>query len=207
MNEWLILGIGLGSQVLFSARLIVQWIRSEKAKRVLSPVLFWQLSLIASFLMMIYGVLRLDPVIILGQTFSYFIYARNLRFKRAWRHIPLYFRVMVLAFPVITIAWFLGADQYGVFYILEKNKIGSELLSWGLLGQTIFTLRFVYQWIVSERLKKSVLPAGFWIISLTGSTMMLGYAILRWDAALLVGHVFGSVVYVRNLLLIYRNKD
>ena len=114
---------------------------------------------------------------------------------------------MVLAFPLITFAWFIGADQYGLIYILEKNQIGSELLSWGLLGQTIFTLRFVYQWIVSEKLKKSVLPAGFWIISLTGSAMMLGYAILRWDGALLLGHVFGSVVYIRNLILIYRNKN
>ncbi len=206
MNEWLVLGIGLSSQALFSARLLVQWIRSERAKRVLSPVLFWQLSLIASFLMMVYGVLRLDPVIILGQTFSYFIYIRNLRFKRAWRYIPLYFRLMVLTFPLITILWFFGADQYGITYILEQNQIGNQLLSWGLVGQSIFTLRFVYQWVVSEQQKKSVLPAGFWIISLTGSAMMLGYAILRWDAALLLGHVFGSVVYSRNLILWFRTK-
>ncbi len=105
MNEYAVYGIGLLAQLLFSARLIVQWVKSERAGRVLSPTLFWQLSLVASFLLMAYGILRDDLVIILGQALSYFIYIRNLQYKHAWKRIPRYFKVLVLIFPGIAVAW------------------------------------------------------------------------------------------------------
>ena len=66
MNQYVIFSIGFLSQILFSARLLVQWISSEKAGRILSPLLFWQLSIFASFLMMVYGILRNDLAIIFG---------------------------------------------------------------------------------------------------------------------------------------------
>ena len=68
-----------------------------------------------------------------------------------------------------------------------------------MAGQTLFTLRFVYQLVYSRRRHESTLPQGFWLISLAGSAVIAAYAIVRCDAVLIVGQSFGMVAYVRNL--------
>ena len=73
MNTFLTLSIGFLAQLFFSARILVQWILSERAKRVVSPSIFWILSLAGSFLLCLYGWLRDDFSIILGQFISYYI--------------------------------------------------------------------------------------------------------------------------------------
>jgi lipid-A-disaccharide synthase-like uncharacterized protein len=78
-------------------------------------------------------------------------------------------------------------------------------LALGIVSQVVFTLRFVYQWIYSERRKESALPLGFWILSLFGSTLILTYAIFRKDPVLFVGHVLGTVIYIRNLVLLHKS--
>lgn len=83
-SEFLIYGIGLLAQLLFSARILIQWILSERAGKVLSPASFWTTSLVASMLLMVYGALRTDIVIIGGQFISYFIYLRNIKLKNMW---------------------------------------------------------------------------------------------------------------------------
>ena len=75
------------------------------------------------------------------------------------------------------------------------------LLVFGSLGQMIFTLRFVYQLIYSYRRKESLLPIGFWIISVTGSAAIIVYGIIRRDPVLLVGQIPGMVTYIRNIIL------
>ena len=76
MKYWLVLGFG--AQALFTARFIVQWLASEKAKRSVMPLMFWYLSLAGSSLLLLYAIHRKDPVFILGQTTGVFIYLRNL---------------------------------------------------------------------------------------------------------------------------------
>lgn len=66
--------IGFLAQVFFSARILLQWILSERAKKVISPAIFWQLSIVGSYLLFVYGWLRDDFAIILGQIISYYIY-------------------------------------------------------------------------------------------------------------------------------------
>jgi lipid-A-disaccharide synthase-like uncharacterized protein len=204
-NTW-IFAIGFIAQGLFSARLIVQWIKSERAGRVLSPTLFWQLSLVASFLLIIYGVLRNDIVIIFGQVISYFIYIRNLRFKRAWRYIPLWFRTIALSVPAVAFICLLLNRQFHFHQLIRNQDITLPLMIWGSAGQILFTFRFIYQWIYSEKAKKSILPTGFWIISFLGSLMIIIYGMFRNDPVLIVGQFFGSVIYARNLFLHYHDK-
>ncbi len=67
-------------------------------------------------------------------------------------------------------------------------------------------MRFFWQWIVSEREKKSVIPLSFWYFSLLGSFFLLTYAILRRDIVFIVGQSTGSIIYIRNLYLIHREK-
>lgn len=73
--------IGFTSQLFFSARTLVQWILSEKNHRVVSPTVFWVLSLLGSVLLFCYGWLRNDFSIIMGQSISYYIYIWNLNIK------------------------------------------------------------------------------------------------------------------------------
>ena len=206
MQDYIIFGIGLIAQALFSARILVQWISSERAKKVLSPVIFWQLSLIASFLLIIYGILRNDIVIIGGQAFSYFIYIRNLRLKRAWRTIPKLFRFFTVSFPFMALIYILISEEYNYSSIFDNKDISSLLLVWGSVGQIIFSLRFIYQWYYSEKIKESVLPLGFWLISIFGSGMIIIYAIFRADPVLIIGQVFGFIVYFRNIMISVKEK-
>lgn len=69
---------GIVAQVLFAARFIVQWIASERAGRSVIPLTFWFFSLGGGILTLVYGLIRREPVIILGQVLSLFIYVRNL---------------------------------------------------------------------------------------------------------------------------------
>ncbi|MEE4137122.1 MAG: lipid-A-disaccharide synthase N-terminal domain-containing protein [Desulforhopalus sp.] len=70
MSQNLVFAVGFLAQLLFSARQLTQWISSERAGKILSPLLFWQLSIVASFLLMVYGILRHDLAIIPRPTVS-----------------------------------------------------------------------------------------------------------------------------------------
>lgn len=76
----------------------------------------------------------------------------------------------------------------------------------GFAGQAVFTGRFVLQWLYSEFKRRSVIPVGFWYLSMLGSALLLAYAIYREDPVFIIGQSFGFLVYLRNLQLIARNK-
>ncbi|PKL43326.1 MAG: lipid A biosynthesis protein [Candidatus Riflebacteria bacterium HGW-Riflebacteria-2] len=76
----------------------------------------------------------------------------------------------------------------------------------GLIGQVMFSMRFIVQWIASERHKKSVIPISFWYFSIAGSFLLLAYSIHRMDPVFILGQSLGSVIYFRNLVLIGRDK-
>jgi lipid-A-disaccharide synthase-like uncharacterized protein len=193
--------IGLIAQLFFGARTILQWILSERAKKVLSPSIFWILSLIASYLFFIYGWLREDFAIILGQLISYYIYIWNLRIKGVWQKIYKIFRILLLITPVIAIV--LAADNVDQFVstFLKNDKIPIWLVIFGSFGQILFTFRFIYQIIYSAKRNESILPLGFWIISLTGSSLIIIYALIRLDPILILGQSAGFIAYIRNIII------
>lgn len=80
----------------------------------------------------------------------------------------------------------------------------SGLLVLGFVGQALFAGRFLVQWWKSERMGKSIVPLSFWLLSVAGGVLMLGYAILRRDPVFILGQAGGLIVYVRNLVLIRR---
>ncbi len=202
MQDWLIYAIGFLAQILFSGRLLLQWIVSEKNKKVLTPSLFWKLSLIASFLLFVYGWLRDDFAIMLGQTLTYFIYIRNLQLQGEWQKAPKALRWFLWLFPLLIVVYGYNNNAYDIQELFKNEAIPTWLLIWGSVAQVIFTLRFVYQWMYSEKNKESTLPFGFWLLSLIGSLMILAYAIWRRDPVLFVGHILGTVIYIRNLILL-----
>jgi lipid-A-disaccharide synthase-like uncharacterized protein len=79
-QETIWLGVGFLGQALFSARFIVQWLKSEKEKKSVFPIAFWYFSIGGGVTLLAYAIYREDPVFILGQGSGLFIYARNLYF-------------------------------------------------------------------------------------------------------------------------------
>jgi lipid-A-disaccharide synthase-like uncharacterized protein len=76
----------------------------------------------------------------------------------------------------------------------------------GLAAQGLFTMRFLVQWIASERAGRSVIPLAFWWFSIVGGVLLLGYALYRKDAVFILGQAFGVFVYLRNLHFVMRER-
>ncbi|MDD4631811.1 MAG: lipid-A-disaccharide synthase N-terminal domain-containing protein [Proteiniphilum sp.] len=204
-NVW-IFGLGFLSQLFFSARILYQWIASEKAGKVLSPPAFWILSIAGSYLLFIYGVLRNDFAIILGQFVSYYIYLWNLKMQGQWKKIAESIKILLILTPIVAIGIMLR-DASGFFDTFFNNKdVPLWLLIFGSVGQVIFALRFIYQFLYSAVRHESILPVGFWIISLVGSIIIISYALFRKDPVLILGQSFGFVAYIRNLMIAYKSR-
>ena len=171
-----ILTLGFTAQIFFSLRTLFQWWKSEKAKKVVSPSAYWVLSVIGSYLFFIYGLLRDDFSIVLGQLISYYIY---LMLQNAQVYFQSFF---------------------------QNEDIPLGLVIFGSAGQVIFTLRFVYQYIYSRYKHQSTLPMGFWAISLFGSSVIIAYGIFRLDPVLILGQSFGFVAYIRNLVIGFKER-
>ena len=80
------------------------------------------------------------------------------------------------------------------------------ILVLGFTGQALFFMRFLVQWISSEKQKKSIIPLSFWYFSIGGSVLLLVYAIIRKDPVFIVGQSMGFLIYIRNLHFISREK-
>lgn len=194
--------IGFLAQICFSGRLLFQWIMSEKAKQVVSPSIFWLLSLLGAYLLFFYGWLRDDFAIILGQFISYYIYIWNLDIKNNWKKIPRPIRYILIATPFLAISYMFSESRAFISQFFRNEDVPLWLLIYGSLGQIIFTLRFIYQWVYSRKRHESILPLGFWLISLLGSAIIVSYAIVRHDPVLILGQSTGLVVYIRNIWIL-----
>jgi len=202
----MIYSVGFIAQILFSGRLFIQWFLSEKNKKIITPSLFWKLSLLASFLLFIYGYLRDDFAIMLGQSLTYFIYIRNLQLQGEWKKSPKWVRIFLLIFPVLIVYYTYNNGEYDLYQLFNNENIPFWLLLLGIFSQLLFTFRFVYQWLYSERKKSSHLPVGFWILSVLGASLILTYATFRKDPVLFIGHGAGLIIYIRNIF-IWRKQD
>jgi lipid-A-disaccharide synthase-like uncharacterized protein len=77
----------------------------------------------------------------------------------------------------------------------------------GLGGQLLFTARFLVQWLASEKAGKSVVPISFWYLSIFGGAVLFFYAVYRKDPVFILGQSMGLFIYVRNLMLIYADRN
>lgn len=205
--HWIVYSIGFAAQFFFAGRTIFQWLDSERKRKVTSPSAYWGLSVVAAYLMFVYGVLRDDFSIILGQFISYYIYLWNLDAKGVWKKLGKALHALLLLTPLVAAALLLRNAGTFVQNMFRNDSIPLWLVVFGSAGQVIFTLRFVYQWFYSHRRHESMLPRGFWIISLIGSGVIVAYGIFRKDPVLILGQSFGFVAYVRNLMIGFKKKE
>jgi lipid-A-disaccharide synthase-like uncharacterized protein len=98
-----------------------------------------------------------------------------------------------------------------------SNMVGGYLydvfvvrLDWwvilGFVAQIMFTMRFVVQWVASEKVGHSVIPLAFWFFSIGGGVLLLAYALYRRDPVFIAGQAFGVFVYLRNLQFVLRDR-
>lgn len=201
IQSTVVAAIGFLAQGFFSARVITQLYRSGKERRIASPASFWIFSLAGSWLMFIYGWLRDDFSIIFGQFINYYIYIWNLKEKGLWKEMVPVIRTIIFVTPVLAALLALNDAGRFVQHFFRKDGIPLSLVVYGTISQMVFNARFIYQIAYSSRRNVSALPMMFWIISLTGSLMIIIYAIIRKDIVLLLGQALGSATYLMNILI------
>lgn len=201
---WIYL-IGLCAQALFTGRVLIQWYVSEKSGRSESPSLFWILSIAASMLMCVYGWLRKDATIILGECLAYYVYMWNIKVKGLYGRLPFAVPLVQALLPpfVIALLWHeLPCDVSGCF---GGGAMPLPLFVLGLTGQIVFKSRFIFQFAYSIRHGESSMPLVFWVIAVCGSALIILYALIRHDWVLLLGQC-GIAASIRNIMLIIRSR-
>lgn len=206
MSQAIIFTIGFIAQACFSARILVQWLKSEKSKKVESPLMFWIFSIAGSYLFFFYGWMRDDFSIILGQFISYYIYMWNLKQKGIWEGKLRWLRYLFMATPVVVASFMLKDAGKVLDNFFANENIPLWLVVFGSAGQVIFTLRFVYQYFYSRKQGESLLPRGFWVISFVGSLTIIVYGLIRLDPVLILGQSVGFIAYTRNLVIGNKEK-
>ena len=73
----------------------------------------------------------------------------------------------------------------------------------GLLGQLLFSMRFIVQWVASEKRRESIIPITFWYFSIAGGIVLFAYSLYRADPVFIIGQSMGIFIYGRNLYLIF----
>ena len=86
------------------------------------------------------------------------------------------------------------------------QDIPTSWLILGFIGQALFSMRFLIQWVHSEKQKRSIIPTAFWYFSLAGGLTLFSYALLRQDPVFILGQGLGLFIYIRNLMLIRKEK-
>ena len=199
--------VGWAGQILFTLRVVHQWVASERAGRSHVTAAFWWYSLLATPLLLVYVLHRKDPVFIVGVLVNGFLYARNLRLalRRDDDRDP---RRASPWMPVV-----LGLGLFGLitFLSLSWKTVVRYDIAWpwllvGFTGQALWTSRFVVQWVLSERLGRSVLPPAFFWISLGGAALLFAYAVHRVDWVMMAAFAFNPIPYARNLVLLRRER-
>jgi lipid-A-disaccharide synthase-like uncharacterized protein len=205
-QKYWIYGVGFFSQGLFGIRMLIQWYLSEKEGKIVSPLIFWQISIVANFFFLVYGLLQNDFIIILGQALAYIITVRNLQLERAWLTMPFSFRMSAIFFPILAVVWFviqsstLPAD-------LSFRDFLKPVFFIGAVGQLLLNFRFIYQWYYAEKMKTSILPLGFWTMTAIGSVLVVVYAVYYFDPVLLFAQGLGLVASLRNIQLHFKGES
>ena len=198
--------IGVAALSCFSIRVLLQWFLSEKQRKVVTPSPYWVFSLIGCYLYFTYGWLKSDIAILAGQFMSVFIYIWNLKMKRVWDKIPVFIRPLLYFIPLMALLYIIAhLSGFREAFVYDQN-LPQWMLIVGLVGNVLFSSRFLYQWYYSYRHRRSELSTGFWIISFIGSLLIICYGSYREDWIQVLGQ-FNIIATIRNLILIKNNHE
>ncbi|MEE2711472.1 MAG: lipid-A-disaccharide synthase N-terminal domain-containing protein, partial [Planctomycetota bacterium] len=190
--------IGWLGQACYFGRFLLQWIASERAKRIVVPEAFWWMSILGSLCATAYALVQHNLFFMAGPCINFFLFVRNLWLSRTGQ--PLSSRVLApFALGVLTVA------ATAVFWSWDF----SQSLPWTLVGgcgALLWSIRFPVQWWMAERRSYVTLPPPFFWISFVGSCLLLAYALRTGTPVFIAGMVLGPLLYGRNLALCYRKS-
>lgn len=193
---------GWVGQGLFTARMLVQWIASERAGKSVLPSSFWVLSLGGTAFLLIYQWHRADIVFFGGVFVHMAIYCRNVFLRPDVNAPPARLRKIVLVAA-------LGLAAFAFLMVGQASRFAYEgsfvWLVEGTLAQSMWTARFVAQWWASERLHRSHLPPSFFWLGILGCSGLFAYAVYRIDWVMMAAYGPNVVPYARNLVLLRRH--
>lgn len=223
MNEILrqiLYPLGFIAQLAFGLRFLVQWIESEKAGKSIVKPSFWRLSFLGNLFLAIHGFVQAQFFICLIQSCNAVISWRNLNLrypldKQASLR-SVFFLLFGVTISLVISFYFIVPEitgQMDWFRVpvapWNAESTGTISIAWhivGFIGYFLFSSRFWVQWWVAEKMHESVLNPAFWWISLSGAFLSIIYFARIGDAVNLVGPAIGLLPYLRNIMLIEKNK-
>jgi len=201
--------LGYAGAILFYGRFYLQWIVSERKGRSVVPVAFWYMSGAGSLLLLLYGVFYLNsPVGAMSHCFNSIIYARNLVHiwradgKLSDRHSRLFHGAvacLVTAGSFLVLLTLLREFQATRDHAFQDQARNWMWIGVGVLGQGLFALRFLVQWIVTEIKQQSTIPPVFWYLSVAASLLLISSHAQRQEWLYAVGISTTLFVYLRNI--------
>jgi len=204
---------GFLSSIAFGLRFLVQWWASERKQKSVVPKLFWYLSLSGNLLLMFHSLIQVHFPMYILQSQHIILAWRNLNFmgKRPvrLRTIISLLLFIALAATSLFIAYQMAIGTGDVLWIRPlgaKRSAPTWLHIIGCIGIGAFSFRFWLQWWEAEKKAKSLLSEKFWWISLFGAFVAAFYFYKTRDFVNIVGPLFALVPYVRNLMLLKKEK-
>jgi lipid-A-disaccharide synthase-like uncharacterized protein len=97
-------------------------------------------------------------------------------------------------------------ETIALWWAQVAAKLSNPWALFGFAAQSMFFMRFLVQWIASERVKRSIVPETFWYFSFAGGVMLFAYAVSQADPVIMLGQALGLFVYTRNIYLIWLHK-
>ena len=192
--------LGLVAMGVYGSRILIQWYLSEKHHRVESPGIYWVLSSLGAVLLYVYGWLRKDLSIIVGESIGYYVYMWNISILGLYKKVPRVVIVLQAIFPLVILALIIQDLPSFVRTFLKNEYVPMGLLLFGIAGQVTYEIRSIYQLVYSVRRHQSVLPLGHWVLAVIGSLMIITYGLIRHDWVLAVGQ-FSIFFSIRNLMI------
>lgn len=192
--------LGLVAMGVYGSRILIQWYLSEKHHRVESPGIYWVLSSLGAVLLYVYGWLRKDLSIIVGESLGYYVYMWNISVMGLYKKVPRIVPILQAIFPLVIIGLIIKDFPVFVDTFLHNEYVPLGLLLFGITGQVTYEVRSIYQLVYSYRRHQSVLPLGHWVLAVIGSLMIIVYGLIRHDWVLAIGQ-FSIFFSIRNLML------
>ncbi len=192
--------LGLVAMGVYGSRILIQWYLSEKHHRVESPGIYWVLSSLGAVLLYVYGWLRKDLSIIVGESLGYYVYMWNISVMGLYKKVPRIVPILQAIFPLVIIGLIIKDFPVFVDTFLHNEYVPLGLLFFGIAGQVTYEIRSIYQLVYSYRRHQSILPLGHWVLAVIGSLMIIVYGLIRHDWVLAIGQ-FSIFFSIRNLML------
>jgi lipid-A-disaccharide synthase-like uncharacterized protein len=192
--------LGLVAMGVYGSRILIQWYMSEKSHRVESPGIYWVLSSLGAVLLYVYGWLRKDLSIIVGESLGYYVYMWNIGILGLYKRVPRIVIILQALFPLVIIGLIIKDWPVFVETFLHNEYVPIGLLVFGIAGQVTYEVRSIYQLVYSVRKHQSILPLGHWVLAVIGSLMIITYGLIRHDWVLAVGQ-FSIFFSIRNLMI------